>query len=239
MQVDYPLIRTIHRLLKQIADLDERLEKGPRQIVIAQRAEKAFVADMETVKDSRIKSKMSADDKQLQLAEREARIEDLKIKRNGVSSNKEFQLLTDQIAADEQANSVLSDEILELLEKIDGLDADVVKAQENLEKSHQETKKVEERINQEMANLQSESDRVANELKMHESQLPAELKNEYQRVVGKRGEETLAETDLQTCGRCFQMISPQTRSELVMQQFVLCKSCGSILYIKENTPLPG
>ena len=239
MQVDYPLLRTIHRLLKQLTDLHERLEKGPRQITIAQRAEKAFIADLDEVKESRIKAKMAADNKQLQLAEREARIEDLKTKRNGVSSNKEFQLLTDQIAADEQANSVLSDEILELLEKIDGLDADVIQAQENLEKSRQETKNVEARINFEMANLQSESDRVSQELKQNESQLPGALEVEYKRVVGKRGEETLADTDLQTCGRCYTMLTPQTRSELVMKQPVLCKSCGSIMYIRENTPLPS
>ena len=239
MEVDYSLFRTIHRLLRQLKDLNEQLEKGPRQVTIAERAEQAFVQDLETVKAERLRSKMAADDKQLQLSEREARIEDLKAKRNSAGSNREYQLLSDQIQADQQANAVLSDEILELLDKVDQLDVAVADSESNLEKARQETRKVAERIQAEMDNLQSESERVRQELKENESHLPADIKSEYQRVVQTRGEETFAETDLNTCGRCFTLIAPQTQSALLMKKSVLCKSCGSILYIKENTALPS
>ncbi len=47
------------------------------------------------------------------------RIVDLEGKLNTAASNREFSLLKEQIAADEQANSVLSDEILEALEQLD------------------------------------------------------------------------------------------------------------------------
>ncbi len=239
MEVDYTLFRTIHRLLRQLNDLNEQLEKGPRQVTIAERAEQAFVQELETVKAERLQSKMAADEKQLQLSEREARIEDLKAKRNGAGSNREFQLLTEQIQADQQANAVLSDEILELLDKVDQLDVAVTESESNLQKAQQETQKVAERVQAEMANLRSECERVGQELKENESHLPSDIKPEYQRVVQTRGEETFAETDLSTCGRCFTMITPQTQSELLMKQSVLCKSCSSILYIKENTALPN
>ena len=239
MEVDYSLLRTIHRLLRQLNDLNEQLEKGPRQVSVAERAEQAFVQALDTVKAERLRTKMAADEKQLQLSEREARIEDLKAKRNGAGSNREYQLLTEQIEADHQANAVLSDEILELLDKVDTLDASVTESESNLDKARQETGKVAERVQADMANLQSECDRVTAELRESESILPAEVKLEYQRVVQKRGEETFAETDLSTCGRCFTTITPQTQSELLMKQFVLCKSCGSIMYIKENAALPN
>ena len=239
MEVDYALLRTIHRILRQLNDLNEQLEKGPRQVVVAERAEQAFLQELESVKEDRLQTKMAADEKQLQLAEREARIEDLKAKRNTAGSNREYQLLTEQILADQQANAVLSDEILELLDKIDQLDAAVATSEANLDKARQETRKVAERVEAEMANLQSESERVGQELTENENALPSEIKMEYQRVVQTRGEETFAETDLSTCGRCFTMITPQTQSELLMKQSVLCKSCGSILYIKENTALPS
>ena len=239
MEVDYALLRTIHQTLGQLNDLNERLEKGPRQIKIAEKAETAFVNDLENVKQNRLRSKMAADEKQLQLSEREARIEDLKLKRNAAGSNREYQLLTDQIAADQQANAVLSDEILELLEKIDNLDADVVQCEANLVKARQETERVQERIDSEMASLETERSQVEKELVENENNLPAEIRIEYKRVVDKRGEETFSETDLTTCGRCFTMITPQTQSELLMKQPVLCKSCGSIMYLKEGTALPN
>ena len=47
----------------------------------------------------------------------------LKAKLNAAASNREYQALKDQIAADQMAGSVLADEILEALEKIDELAA--------------------------------------------------------------------------------------------------------------------
>ena len=239
MEVDYALLRTIHRLLRQLNDLNEQLEKGPRQVSVAERAEQTFLQALDSVKAERLQTKMAADEKQLQLSEREARIEDLKAKRNSAGSNREYQLLSEQIEADHQANAVLSDEILELLDKVDTLDASVTESESNLDKARHETQKVGQRVQAEMANLQSECDRITAELRESENVLPAEVKMEYQRVVQKRGEETFADTDLSTCGRCFTMITPQTQSELLMKQFVLCKSCSSIMYIKESAALPN
>ncbi len=73
--------------------------------------------------------------KQLQLREREARIKDLQVKLNTCSSNREYQALKEQIAADQQANSVLSDEILEALERIDVLQAEFTKIQADRDKA--------------------------------------------------------------------------------------------------------
>ena len=48
MEVDYALLRTIHRILRQLNDLNDRLEKGPRQIAIAERAEEEARTRIET-----------------------------------------------------------------------------------------------------------------------------------------------------------------------------------------------
>ena len=82
MKLDYSLLRTIHRILRQKADLSERIEKGPRKVVVAENAEKQFLVEVDEAKQSKIKMKMAADEKQLQLSEREARIEELKKKLN-------------------------------------------------------------------------------------------------------------------------------------------------------------
>ena len=75
---------------------------------------------------------MIADDKQLQLKSREDRIEDLRTKLNGANSNKEFQAFKEQIAADEQANLVMQDEVFEALEKIDDLSGKLASCNESL-----------------------------------------------------------------------------------------------------------
>ncbi len=119
MSVTASALREIHRIHRQITDLRGRLDRGPRQVrateLHLQDLEKKRVEGKELFKQTR----MSSDDKQLQLRQREDRIKDLQVKLNSCSSNREYQALKEQIAADEQANSVLSDEILESLESLD------------------------------------------------------------------------------------------------------------------------
>ena len=80
--------------------------------------------------------------KQLQLKSREAQIDQLQTKLNTAASNREFNLLKEQIAADKQANSVLSDEILEAMDEIDGLEIklkDVAAELENQKRRYRKT----------------------------------------------------------------------------------------------------
>ncbi len=238
MDIDYSLLRTLHRLLRQKTDLTERIEKGPRKVLIAENAEKQFVLELDGVKARKTKAMMAADEKQLQLSEREAKIENLKTKLNTAESNKEFQLLKDQIAADEQANSVLSDEILEMLERIDGLESDQAVAEQNLEKAKAETESVRQKVKQDVSSLNEQLESVLQDLVENEKQLPGDVAVEYRRLVKNRGEDGLAETDMQTCGQCYTKITTQKVSELLMKQAVFCPSCGALMYIAENQSLP-
>ena len=118
MSVTAGTLRDLHRLHRQLTDLRSRLERGPRQI----RAADAQIAQLEQLllqaKETVTRSRVLADQKELQLREREGRISDVRSRLNSCNSNREYQAYLEQIAADEQANSVLSDEILELLDKI-------------------------------------------------------------------------------------------------------------------------
>ena len=122
--VSLAVLRTLHRIHRQLADLNEREDRGPRQI----RANEANVAHREKelarVRDEGKAMRMAVDQKQLQLKTGEEKIKDHKRKLNAAASNREYQILKDQIAADEMANSVLEDEIIEALEKVDQFQAE-------------------------------------------------------------------------------------------------------------------
>ena len=135
-------LQTLHRIHRQLADLQDRLQRGPRQIKVAETSVKNCEAELAAAKDAYRQAKMAADEKQLQLKQREAKLKDFESKLFAAQSNKEYQLLKDQIAADNQANSVLSDEILEALEKIDELTAASKVAESNLAKTKDELGKV-------------------------------------------------------------------------------------------------
>lgn len=235
MSLDYELLRVLHHKLKLQTEYRSQIARGPRKIKLAQATELDLLKELESAKETLLKSRMLADEKQLQLNERESKIETLKGKRNACESNREYQLLNDQIAADEQASSVLSDEILELLDRIDGLEASVQTAKANYAKAQEETKNSVGKIEQELVIQRAELAAVEEEIAACEEKLPLEIKNDYRRQVNSKHDNALAFSDKDTCGNCHQRLNPQTVSDLVTQKPVFCKGCGSLMYISSTS----
>ena len=230
MQIDYSLLATIHRLLRQQADLKDRLEAGPRQVRVAEKNEAGFQASVEEVKQKVIETKMAADEKQLHLGEREAKVEDLKSRLNTCDSNKEYQLLKDRIAADTEANGVLDDEIFELLERIDEYEGELKAAEDVHNKAKSDTANVKQRVAESTDKLNSELQEIQSELAQTEKRLSGDVAVEYRRLVNGKGEDALAKTDGRTCGNCYHTFTVQTLSELTMRKAVYCKGCGALMY---------
>ena len=230
MTIDYLLLHTLHRILRQQTDLRDRIARGPKKVLHAENNEKGFEKSLSDAKATLLQTRKLANEKQLQLDSREAKIEDMKNKRNACDSNREFQLLNEQIAADEQANNVLSDEILELLERIDGLVGEQNLAEENLSKAQEETKVVKDRVDKELDDLNRELERVTGELKETEKRIPLDIKTEYKRLVTANGESALAETDMETCLNCYRTLTRQIVDQLLLQKPIFCQGCGSLMY---------
>jgi predicted nucleic acid-binding Zn-ribbon protein len=180
------------------------------------------------------KTQLATHQKELQLKEREGRIEDVRTRLNSASTNKEYQAWIEQIAADEQANSVLSDEILELFDKVEQVQGGVAETAADLAKATEEFGKLKQRIEGEKGSMESDVARLTSECSELEKTLPSDIKQDFDRIVGTRGEDGLACVEGEFCGHCNQMINPQMFNEMLMEKMVLCKSCGAILYLPED-----
>lgn len=234
MAVTAESLRELHRIHRQLADLNERLERGPRQIKAREmnvsKLKLAQSEAQETVQNTRI----ATDQKQLELKASEGRIEDWKAKLNGCSSNKEYQTLLEQIAAAEMAGSVLADEILEALERIDQLGESVRKADELLKSGQEELLKCRDEVAADTEIAKREISRLEIELAEAERDLPAEFKADYQRVIRGKGAEGMAEVEGQVCSGCGQHITLNMQNNLMMDKLVFCTSCGCLLYVGEK-----
>lgn len=234
MAVPAATLRTLHRIHRQLTDLGSRLARGPRQIAAGDSRIATLEAAVAAAKEEVKKTQLACNQKELQLKEREAKIEKVRTKLNTASSNKEYQMLVEQIAADEQANSVLSDEILEMFDKVEQLAGVVKEKDAELETGKGEVEKMKNKISSEKDSLEADLARLTTECKELEATLPGEVKQDFERIVGTRGEDGLACVEGEFCGHCNQMINPQMFNELLMEKMVLCKSCGAILYLPED-----
>ncbi len=238
MTVSTDAIRVLHRIHQQLADVRERLERGPKQIKARQANVTRLETEHEAAREQTKQAKVQSDQKQLSLKSGESKIVDLKGKLNTCASNKEYQALQDQIAAAEMANSVLEDEILESFERITTLETGVQEAEKKQASAQADLQALEAKFNEEKTRLESEIERLEGELRAAEADLPADFKVDYERVVRARGADALAKVEQGTCGGCYKQILPNQLAQLAMSQAVFCKSCGRLLYLPEDT-FPG
>ncbi len=227
-------LRTLHRIHRQLSDLRQRLRRGPNLL----RAHQANVANREAelakVQDETKAVRMAADRKQDQLKDGETRIAKLQQQLNGASSNREYQTLKEQIVAIEMTNSVLTDEILEGLEKIDQFKEKLAQSEATAVKAHQLAEKAEKEISQQEPLIRADIQRLEAELTEAEAGLPGDFRILYQRVVRAKGEDALAAVQGEFCGGCNQHIPINMVNDLMLSRPIFCKSCGRLLYLPEN-----
>jgi predicted nucleic acid-binding Zn-ribbon protein len=231
------LLGTLHRIHRQRNDLQGRLRQGPKQVQAGAANVAAAKTALADAKEAYKLSRVAVDQQQLQLKSRETRVLDLKVKLNQAQNNREYQAIKEQIAADEQANSVLSDEILEALEGLDQHQATIKRLQEELVKKESDQQGLEKQVAERHQLLTADLQRADAELAEAEAQLPPEMKREYQRIIAGRGEDALAPVDGECCGGCFQTLNPQVMNRLHMKQLVPCPACGALLYLGEERGL--
>lgn len=227
-------LRELHRIHKQLADLTTELARGPKTILAHGKKTGILQAAAEDAEAETRDVRMFVDDKNLQLKTREGRIADLRAKLNACSTNKEYQALQEQIAADAMACSVLEDEILEALEKVEERQAAVVRAKKSLAAGQAELGKVTESVNQREGVVKGELKRIEAQLATAEDALPADFKADYQRIVQIKGEDAMAVLDGESCGGCYQRLTINMVSELLMSRVVTCQGCGRMIYPPED-----
>ena len=234
MNVSDSVVRNLHQHLVQIAEMKTQIERGPRQV-------KAAILQVDAAKDALLKckeaikqKKMDADRKQLQLRERETKVHDWEGKMNLAKNNREFQAIKEQIAADSQANSVLSDEILEILEEIDSLQIALKGFEEKLKLIEADRVKTELTVAGKLAVLNVELERVEGNLAGLETQLTSEFLVQYKRLVSNRSEDSMAPLDDVSCGGCYTGLPPRVLDSLRKEQAIVCPSCGRLLYRPER-----
>jgi predicted nucleic acid-binding Zn-ribbon protein len=236
MNVSSGSLRTLHRIHQQLIDLKDRLARGPKQTRAHQarveRADEGLAKLQQDIKNTR----MTIDKKQVDLKSAEAKLEELHIKRNTAKSNREFQALNEHIAADEMAKSVLEDEILEAMDKLDTLQGQVSEAEKAVQQARAKAERVRAEVTSKEPIIRQDIQRLEKELKECEAGMPGEFRELYRRVVRAREGDALAAVEGEYCGGCNQHVPLNVINGIMLGQPAFCRACGRLLYLPEEDP---
>jgi predicted nucleic acid-binding Zn-ribbon protein len=232
--VSLDVLRTLHRILKQLADLKDRRERGPRQIRAGEAGIKQREEDLSKVREELKTMRKNIDQKQLQMKSNEQKIKDLNTKLNTAASNREYQILKDQIAADKMANSVLEDEIIEMMDQVDAFLPKIAEVEGALHATQEKVAAGQKAFQSQAASIDADIVRLDAELKLCEGELPETIRDMYDRMARKGGEDALAEVVDGACGGCNQQVPLNLQANIRLLLPSFCRTCGRLLYTAEE-----
>lgn len=223
-------LQFLHELQQKLKGVQEELDKGPRLIKAKENALAKRQAELEEIKALHTAQRKLGDQKTLQLKTNEAKLADLNAKLNMASTNREFDILKGQIAADKMANSVLEDEILDCMEQADKLKSKVADAEKVVADAKEDVRKMTEQVAANEAGLKERATRLLPAVAEAESIIPSDFIATYRRLVIAHGADALASVENSVCTSCYVSLSPQQCVELRSGKFIFCISCGKLMY---------
>ena len=225
-----PILREIHRLRRNVHDLGSAMENGPRQLKAQQNK---LAKDEENVKKAQEivkQSKVRIHEKEVSIKATEAEIAKHEKQLGEISTKKEYDALRSEIARSREHIKKIEDEILVLMLDSDEKAKLVPEAERAVKKAKDDLGQFERDLKERLQRYAEEKARAIDELKKVESSLPEDIKAHYDRLVHFKGEDSIAGVEGQTCTACYTDVTAQMANELLRGDFVLCKSCGRMLY---------
>ena len=223
-------LQILHDLHLKLQAVQEELEKGPRLIKAKENVLAKKQAELDQAKTIYTDQRKMADQKNLQLKTNENKLADLNAKLNMASTNREFDILKGQIAADKMANSVLEDEILDCMEQVDRLKGKIAEAEKVVANAKDDVRKMTDQVAAAEAGLKERAGKLKLAVAEAETVVPKDFMATYRRLVLAHGAEALAVVENNVCTSCNVSLSPQQGVELRGGRFIFCISCGRLIY---------
>ncbi len=228
-------------LLIQLQEIDakmrvqsEQKKKQPEVLANLDRRRAAAHEDLAMVKESLQTAQKNKRERDKDLEAGAQKVDKLKARASEIKTNKEYQALLKEIETAEQENKAIEDDILALMEKIDGAAAQITMA--------------EQRTRQEEASIQAEQkehevafSKLEEELKSLEaarqellSHIQPAVLTQYQHLLASKGGVAMAEARNEACSGCYMSIPPQVFVNVKKNESIItCPHCGRILFYKE------
>jgi len=227
------ILRDIHRLRRNIKDLTTRIDQGPRQLQTQHARVAHQEENLKKAQDQIKQLKVKIHDRELSLkitTDQKAKYER---QLNDIMSKKEYDALRHELATTRTHEGKLEDEILAGLADIEERQAKIPELDKTLAHTKAQTAEFERAHDARMADLNRQRDDVLKQLGDVEATLPDDIKPQYDRLIGFKGEDAISAVEGKTCVACYTEITSQNFHDLMQGKFLLCKSCGRILYLPE------
>ena len=224
------VFREIHRLRRFLRDAQEQIDRIPRQ----RKAYQAKLAKVEQTlseeKEAIKRLKVLGAEREKTLKSTEEQTKRYRTQLESAANKKISDALTLEIAAARERCSKLEDEILGAITDGEDRQAKVPEMESAAATVRADLARYEADIAPRKAMLDANVQQSQVQLAEQEKLIPDDLRDQYRRTVASQGADGFALAEDGTCTGCHTEIVRQVQMDLGRELFVMCRSCGRILY---------
>ncbi len=228
-------------LLIQLQELDatirtrsEQKNRLPEALAALERRRAAAREDLDAVKESLQTAQKNKRDRDKDLEAGAQKVEKLKSRASEIKNNKEYQALLKEIEAAEQECKAIEDDILLLMEKIDGAAGQITAAEQRAREEEAVMQAEQKQHEAAFAKLEEELKAVQLARRDMVSRIQPPVLAQYQKLIVSKAGSAMAEARGESCSGCYMSIPPQVFVNVKKNESIInCPNCGRILYYKE------
>ncbi len=218
-----------------ILSIAERIESLPGRLGKWKAPLKEATASVLSVKTKYEKLNRDKKEKELELEEIQEKINKLKSRSSGIKTNKEYEAHLKEIKGVEGNRHHIEDEILSLMEDIEGLTKDLQKEEARVKKTEEDFKQQEKTLEEEKKRLHSEMETYKTKRKGFVAQIDGEIYEQYMNLLKRMSGLAVVRTEKEICLGCNTNIPPQLYNDIKKNENVfICYFCNRFLYYKEG-----
>jgi len=223
-------LRECHRLRKHIKALQEEIDRGPRVLKAIQANLDREQQEHKDHHDAITRLKLKQRDEEGTLKQTETRLKKLEDQLTGISVPKEYEAKKSEIRQATEKKAQAEEAILAAMTEIEERTNAIPAVEKKWSDAQAEFKQAQVDAKDRMTALQADLGGSRESLAKTEATIPDKYRPPHDHLVRARGPDAFAAVREKVCQGCRTGVSQQRLLEVQGGLFILCQSCGRMLY---------
>jgi len=223
-------LRECHRLRKHIKNLEEEITRGPRVLKSIDAELEEQRTEHKTHHDTITKLKLKQREDEGTLKQTETRLAKLESQLLGISVPKEYEAKKSEIRQANDKKAELEEAILTSMGELEERTNAVPAVEKKWAEAQAEQKQAVVDANARIISLKADLEQSRADLLKAEIGVPDKARSQYDHLVKARGPDAIAGVKDKVCQGCRTGLSQQRLMEVQAGHYILCQSCGRLLY---------
>ncbi len=229
------VLKRVQSLKNKINELETSQERRKHDVQKKRDLIEKEKALAEKKQEEKIAVQKYIDRKELDLKTNEEEISKYNVQLNSIKTNKEYSTLISEVGSKKADMSILEDEILDTMSRLEITNQRHVKSTEDLRDEEESLKDLINSVGADIKEADIEIEKIKNEQKKYIDLLDEHSLKNYNRLSNIKGGKAIVPVIGNVCGGCSMNVTTQTLNELMSgEDLVFCRSCSRILYLDEK-----